>query len=149
MSKTYTSITYQVVFSTKYRRNCLLKPNRRRLYLTMYGVLRKNRCRIYRIGGVEDHVHLVFSLHPSVALARLVKDTKLAASAVIKQENLFPGFGGWQIGYGAFTYSAEARPNLVRYVKNQEAHHHRETFRGELLRLYTEAGVEFEERYLE
>ena len=89
------------------------------------------------------------SIHPSVALARLVKDIKLGATAYIKQEELFPDFCGWQAGYGAFTYSIEAKANLIAYVKNQEVHHQEQTYREELIGLLEEHGVAYDERYLE
>ena len=148
---TYCSITYQIVFSTKYRKPCLIKAHRPRLYKSMHGILQKHKCLTYRIGGVADHVHLVFSLHRSVALADLVKALKLGCLAHDRRENLFPAFRGWQNGYAAFTYSAEAIPNLVDYVKRQEEHHRRSgmSFRGELIGMLEREGVEYDERYLE
>jgi hypothetical protein len=32
------------------------------------------------------------------------RDIKSASSEMIKNENIFPDFSKWQIGYGAFTY---------------------------------------------
>jgi hypothetical protein len=61
---------------------------------------------------------------------------------------LFPEFTAWQIGYGAFTYSAESRKNLIRYVKNQEAHHARKNFKKEYIKLLREQQVEFDETRL-
>lgn len=146
---TYTSITYQVTFATKYRKKCLLKKNRDQLHAYMAGVINNMGCRSFRVGGVEDHLHLVFSLHPTVALAELVKDVKLGSSAFIKQEMLFPEFQKWQIGYGAFTYAAEALPNLVHYVVHQEVHHRHKTFKEELIEMYRAEGIDFDDRYLD
>jgi putative transposase len=83
---------------------------------------------LYRINGVEDHIHIVIHLHPTVALANFVKDIKTASSVWIKQENIFSEFESWQIGYAAFTYSREAKGNLIEYVKNQEIHHEKQSF---------------------
>jgi hypothetical protein len=90
----------------------------------------------------------VFSLHQSVALAQLVQDIKVASSKYIKQKNLFPLFTSWQIGYGAFTYSVEARKNLIRYVKNQEAHHARKNFEKEYIQMLKQQQVRFDEKFL-
>lgn len=146
---TYTQILYQIVFSTKHRKPTLLKANRRRLYQCIYGVLKNNNCHVYRINGVEDHLHIITHLHPSVALASLIKDIKLGSTDFIKSKQLFPKFGGWQRGYGAFTYKIEARHQLIEYVKNQESHHVDITYKEELRGLLLEHGVAFEERYLE
>jgi REP element-mobilizing transposase RayT len=133
---TYTQILYQVVFSTKYRRKTLTKPGREQLFRYIWGILDSRRCKLFRINCVEDHMHIVFSLHQSVALAQLVQDIKVGSSLYIKRNKLFPEFTA---------YSAEARRNLIRYVKNQEAHHARKNFKKEYVQLLREQEVEFEE----
>jgi hypothetical protein len=89
-------------------------------------------------------MHIVFALHQSVALAQLVQDIKVGSSLYIKRNKLFPQFTAWQTGYGAFTYAAGARKNLIRYVMNQEAHHARKNFKKEYIKLLREQQVEFE-----
>ena len=101
------------------------------------------------MNGIEDHIHIVTSLHPSVALATLVKDIKLGSSNFIKEKNLFDNFNGWQDGYAAFTYSIDAKYNLIEYVKDQENHHKIKTFKEELIELLREHDVEFDEKYLD
>ena len=145
---TYTRIIYQVVFATKRRRPTLIRRNRPQFYAYVAGILREQGCTVFAINGVADHVHLVFSLHPSVALARLIKDIKVASSAFIKRHRLFPDFDYWGIGYGAFTYTREALPNLVRYVDNQELHHGEVTSREELRALLHAHDIPYQEAYL-
>ena len=145
----YTQILYQIVFGTRSRRKVLLKKNREELFKYINGLLAAKRCHLYRINGVEDHIHIVTHLHPSVSLASLVKDIKLASTHYIKQKNLFPKFQGWQAGYGAFTYSIEAKDNLINYVKNQEIHHRKISYEDELIDLLTKSKVAFEMKYLQ
>ena len=83
-----------------------------------------------------------------LAPALLIKDIKLATSELIKDENLFPTFNGWQDGYGAFTYAFSAKDNLIEYVKNQKEHHQKISFRDEYISLLKEHGIEFDEKYL-
>ena len=146
---TYTQILYQIVYSTKYRKPTLVKENRAELFKYIWGILKNKKCHLYRINGVEDHLHIVTHIHPSIALADLVRDIKLASSNHIKEEALFPDFGGWQDGYSAFTYAFSSKNNLIEYVKNQEEHHRTTTFKEELITLLEEHGVEFDEKYLE
>lgn len=120
---TYTQILYQIVFGTKYRRQTMVAGGRHQLYNYIRGVLQNKNCHLYRINGVEDHLHILTHLHPSIALADLVKDVKLSSSKYIKENCLFPEFIGWQSGYGAFTYSMEGKYALINYIKNQEEHH--------------------------
>ncbi len=145
---TYTQIIYHIVFGTKNQEPTLIQPNRPELFTYIWGILKNKQCHLYRINGVDDHLHLATHLHPSVSLASLVKDMKLASSEYIKEQGLFPRFGGWQNGYGAFTYGFEAKDRLITYVRNQEDHHKRITFREEYMNLLTEHGIEFDEKYL-
>jgi putative transposase len=148
---TYTQILYQVVFSTKFRKPELTQDIRRDVFACMHGVLKNQKCHTYRIGGVEDHVHLVFSLHPTVALANLIKDVKLASAHYARHEKKLKEFIGWQNGYAAFTYSIEAKDNLIEYVKNQEQHHAKSklTFTDELIALLKQFNIDFDIKYLD
>ena len=102
---TYTQVLYQIIFSTKNREKTLLESQRSQLFAYIWGILKKKKCHLYRIGGIEDHLHIVTHIHPMIAPSMLIKDIKLASSRLIKQENIFPNFNGWQDGYGAFTYT--------------------------------------------
>ena len=146
---TYTQTLYQVVFSTKHRIPCMTPNNQRRLYRYFYGALIKRKCFCFRINGVEDHVHLLFSLHSSVSLATIVKEIKGAGTYIIKEENLFKDFRGWQIGYGAFTYDQNAKYNLIKYIINQEEHHKKEDFIPEFKRLLRQHKIPFDPKFLE
>ena len=144
---TYTQILYQIVFSTKNRAHTLKSENRQELFKYISGILKNKKCHLYQICGVTDHIHIVTHLHPSIALAFLVKDIKLATSQHIKTHALFPEFEGWQDGYGAFTYSYREKDRLIEYVKNQEVHHKKKTYKEELIEVLNLHGVEFDEKY--
>jgi putative transposase len=124
------------------------KDSRKELFKYIWGILENKKCHLYQLNGVEDHLHILTHIHPSVAIATLVKEIKIASSKFIKENNLFLDFTGWQDGYGAFTYSVDAKENLINYVKNQEEHHRKTTFREEYIQLLKEHNVEFDEKYL-
>ena len=145
---TYTQILYQIVFGTKNNERTMIESGQKSLYKYIWGILKNKKCHLYRIGGVEDHIHIVTHIHPTIAVAYLIKDIKIASSEYIKTENIFPNFNGWQDGYGAFTYSISAKDNLIEYVKNQKEHHRKVSFRDEYIGLLKEHGIEFEEKYL-
>jgi REP element-mobilizing transposase RayT len=145
---TYTQILYQIVFSTKHRNPVLFKDNREHLFKDVWGILKNKQCHLYQVNGVEDHIHIITHIHPSISLSSLIKDIKLGSSDYIKSENLFPGFRGWQDGYAAFTYSIKEKERLIDYVKNQEDHHKKMTFKEELIILFKEHDIVFDEKYL-
>jgi len=146
---TYTQIIYQIVFATKYRSKVLVDARKRHLlYKYIWGTLRKNKCVVYEINGVEDHIHIATHIHPMVSLSSLVKDMKVSSSLWIKQKGLFPGFIGWTVGYGAFTYTIKEKEALTGYIRNQERHHMIKTYPEEYEELLLKHQVKFKEKYL-
>jgi len=148
LMQTYSHILYQVVFSTRFREPTLTADVRPRLFAYIRGHLKKRRCEAYAVGGVADHIHLVFRLHPSVALADLIRDIKVASTGFLKSlPDEAPDYVGWQHGYAAFTYTRDCRSRLVKYVSNQEALHARRTAAKELRMLLAAHQVEYDEQY--
>ncbi|MBP7868168.1 MAG: IS200/IS605 family transposase [Acidobacteria bacterium] len=146
---TYTQIYYHLVFSTKGREPVLLKERREALYRFIWGIVKNLHGHLYRVGGTEDHLHIFSDLHPSVRLADYVKTIKLGSADWIRKERVFPRFGHWQEGYGAFTLGPDGKDALIEYIKDQEAHHRIHSFLDEYRKFLTVAGVEFEESYLQ
>jgi REP element-mobilizing transposase RayT len=144
---TYTQILYHIVFATKDRQPVLSDSRRDELFMYMNGVIKNSGCRPVWVNGVKDHVHILLSLRPTVALADLVKDIKVASAVWIKQGRVFPNFFAWQEGYGAFTYSLREEPDLIAYAKAQEEHHRKRTFLEEYRKLLLDAGIKFDEKY--
>ena len=144
---TYTQILYHIVFATKDRAPVLTGVRREDLFTYMNGVINNSHCKPIWTDGVKDHVHSLLSLHPTVALADLLKDIKVASSDWIKRNRVFPNFVGWQEGYGAFTHSLSEQGELIAYVKGQEEHHRKVAFVEEYRRLLADAGIEIDERY--
>lgn len=145
---TFTQIYYHIVFSTKYRHKTLTCAGREAVYKYIWGILKNKRCHLYRIGGTDDHLHLFTSIHPTLTLADLIKDLKVASTMWIKDQQILPSFQAWQVGYGGFTHSHAEKQKLINYVRNQDEHHRRRTFEEELRDLLMEAGIAFDEKYL-
>lgn len=145
---TYTQLLYHIVFSTKRRIPWISKKNRRALFHYISGILKHKNCHLYRINGVDDHIHILTHIHPSISVSDLIKDIKLASSYFIKNENLFPRFNGWQEGYSAFTESISEKNRLIQYIKNQELNHYDLSYRDEMINLLNEQGIQIEKDYL-
>ncbi|WP_192348048.1 IS200/IS605 family transposase [Algoriphagus sp. Y33] len=145
---TYTQLIYHIVFSTKHREPTLIKDHRPRLFASINQLLTNKNCLLYRINGVENHLHILTHVHPTVAISTLVKDIKLASHDLIKEEDIFPNFHGWQDGYGAFSETIKAKERLMNYIKNQEEHHRTISFVDEYKTLLKEYEIEFDPRYL-
>jgi putative transposase len=144
----YRQIYYQIVFGTRDRKATIAEAHCEEMYRYIWGVIKNLNCKLYRINGTEDHIHIFSDLHPSISLSDYVKKIKVASSLWMKENGKFPNFEGWQEKYAAFTYSIREKDMIINYVKNQKEHHKLETFYDEFKRLLIENGIEFDEKYL-
>jgi len=146
---TYTQIIYQIVFSPKHRDPTLVGVDARTLlFKYIWGVLKNNKCILYKINGVENHIHILTHLHPGTSLSSLVKDIKVSTSIWIKKQHIFPGFEGWGVGYGAFTYTIKERRALENYIENQVTHHLQTSFLQEYQELLKKHKIKFDSQFL-
>jgi len=143
----YTQILYHIVLRTKRSEPTIVRENASSLYRYIWGIIKNKKGTLYRINGVEDHIHILSDLHPGIALADFVKSIKVATSLWLKQSADFPDFKGWGEGYSAFTYSYKEKETLISYIKKQPEHHQKESTRDELKRLWIENGMEPDNRY--
>ena len=100
-----------------------------------------------RINGMEDHIHILSDLPPTIALAAYVRDIKSNSSQWLKKNPKFPAFDGWADAYAALTYSWRDKDMVVEYIKNQREHHKRTDFITEYRTLLEEHGIEIDDRY--
>jgi putative transposase len=96
---------------------------------------------------MEDHLHILCDLHPTIALADYIRDIKTSSSIWLKQSGKFIDFKGWADGYAALTYGWKDKEKIVNYIKNQQEHHKHISFQDELRRLLKEQGIEVNEKY--
>ena len=144
----YVQTYYHIVFSTKNRVPVLHQDKRKELYGYLWGILKNKDCHLYQLGGTEDHIHMLTSMHSTVCLAVLVRDLKTSSTSWIRKEQVFHSFPGWQGEYGAFTKSHSHRDGVIEYIRKQVDHHKTESFADELRRLLREERIDFEERHL-
>lgn len=145
---TYSQVLYHIVFCTKHRDKCLVQPQRDELFKHISGTLRNKKCYLYTIGGIEDHLHILTHIPPSLSISSIVKDIKLSSSDFIKSKGLLSNFRGWQEGYAVFTVSFNNKTGLINYILNQEEHHKIRTFKEEYVGLLEENSILYEEKFL-
>jgi putative transposase len=143
----YRQILFHLVFRTKDSRKTLVQKHSRELYVYLMGIIRNKNCFLYLINGMEDHLHILCDLHPTIALADYMRDIKTSSSIWLKQSGKFPEFKGWADGYAALTYGLKDKEMIANYIKNQQEHHKKESFEDELRRLLKEQGIDLNEKY--
>jgi putative transposase len=148
MSQSLAQIYLHIVFSTKDRAEYFEnQPFRQDLHKYLAGACNKLDCPAIIVGGVADHVHIACRLGRCIEVNVLLRELKRESSKWVKIEAPKLGDFSWQGGYGAFSVSPSHLDALVEYIRNQEEHHHRETFQDEFRRLCRIYGVELDERY--
>jgi REP-associated tyrosine transposase len=148
MAGTFTNLLYHIVFSTKDRAPMIHKDVQERLYEYMGGIIRGQGGVLLEIGGVADHVHLLAKLKADTAVAVLLRLLKSNSSGWVNDHRLIPGRFAWQTGYGAFSVSESQVEAVRRYIRNQEAHHAKVSFKDELIALLKKHQIAYDERYI-
>src|SRR5690554_1698768 len=119
----YTRLRYHIVTATKYRKP-LLTPE---VENVAYAVLRKEAERIgaqiSHIGGVEDHIHIIAAIPPTLAVSHFVGRIKLKCTKAIRHQFAHLESFAWQVSYGAFTLNPADMKGVIQYVLNQKEHH--------------------------
>lgn len=103
---------------------------------------------MYAIGGVADHIHILVSIKPNIAISDLVRDIKANSSKWINEKGLVIGKFKWQEGFGAFSYAQSQLDSVIAYINNQEQHHLKITFRDEYITLLQKFNVGYDEKYV-
>ena len=149
MAQSLAKILLHTVFSTKERHPFLRdNPLREELHRYLGGILTNLDCQPLIIGGVEDHVHLLFT-HPRTAtVADVVKELKRSSSGWLKAKAAELSDFAWQSGYGVFSIG-QSQVDAVRfYIAGQEEHHRKVSFQDEFRRLLGRYDIAFDERYV-
>ncbi len=145
MPHTYAQNVIHVVFSTQYRHKTISKEFQPRMWAYIAGICKNHGILVHAVGGMDDHIHLLIQLPPSLSLAKAVLAVKSNSSRwANEQGNKF----AWQQGYAAFSVSSSLVPAVVRYIQMQESHHKKMTFDAELLALLKKHGVEFDPKFV-
>lgn len=143
----YHQLLYHIVIRTKNSRRTIAPDQSNQFFAYIGGIIKNKNCHLYRINGIEDHIHILTDIHPSIALADFIRDVKVSTSVWMKKSGYFPAFEGWADKYGAFTCSYHDLRNIIEYIKNQQEHHKKENFSDEYRRLLIEYGIVIDERY--
>jgi len=148
MANTFTSLRYHVAFSTKQRKRWISPEIEERVWSYLAGIVKQHGMQPLTIGGVEDHVHLLLGIPPTLAVSDSVRQIKAGSSKWIRET--FPEIVGftWQDGYGAFTVGRSQIDATVDYIRGQREHHRVKTFEEEYVAFLKAHDIQFDPRYV-
>jgi putative transposase len=145
MSHSYAQNHLHLVFSTKNREKILRREFLPRLWAYTAAVCKNHDLLTFAVGGMEDHMHLLFRLPPTMALSEGVALVKSNTSKWIRERGKH---FAWQEGYGAFSVSSSSVAAVIKYIDSQQAHHSKLSFEDEFLSLLKKHGIDYDPRYV-
>ena len=148
MADTYTQLYYHVVFVVQGRKN-LIKPEwKDELYKYITGITNNKKQTLMIINGMPDHIHILIGATPDISLSDLLRDIKANSSRYINQNNRVKGKFEWQKGFGAFTVGYTQVQQVANYIKNQEEHHKKKSFKEEYVTFLEQSGIDYNPKYI-
>lgn len=148
MANTYTQVFIHYVIATKHRMRFLTAEIQQEIYAYSAGLIKTLNCFLQGIGGMDDHLHLLVGLHPTLAVSELAQKFKANTSRFINEKGWYAGKFQWQEGFGAFSVSQSGLEQVRKYIRNQAEHHRRQSFAGEYEELLAKYGINYDKLYL-
>ena len=145
MSHSYAQNHIHLVFSTKNRLKLISKELQPRLWAYVAGICKNKDMLAFAVGGIDDHIHVLFRLPPTITLVRAVTLIKSNSSKWIRKKGIK---FSWQEGYGAFSVSSSNISRVIRYIDNQEVHHRKFTFEQEFIAMLKKHGIPYDPEHV-
>ena len=138
----YVSSHFHIDYSTKGREPSIPQKIEKKLWAYMAGIAANHQMRALAIGGIENHVHALISLPPTMSIAKAVQVLKANSSRWMNEHR--PARFEWQEGYFACSVSRSQLPTVSKYIANQREHHTKRDFVAEIALLLKKHGFEKE-----
>ena len=148
MPQSLSYLLTHIVFSTRDRAPLLNATVRPALHAYLATVARNIDCECFRVGGIEDHVHLAVRLSRTISMAQLIPELKTTSSRWLKDQSPALAAFAWQRGYGAFSVGPSDLHVLLHYIDTQEEHHRTRSFQEEYRAFLTKYGIAYDERHV-
>ncbi|MDF9834447.1 putative transposase [Ereboglobus sp. PH5-5] len=148
MPQSLSRILVHLVFSTKHREPIIAPADQSALHAYLAGTLNAIGCPVIQIGGIADHVHLLFGLSRTHTIADIVKHAKQNAARWLRERDARYRNFLWQSGYGVFSVSPSMADTVQTYIRTQPEHHRKVTFQDEYRALLAKHGIEYDENYV-
>lgn len=148
MANTYSQIHIQVVFAVQNRESLIDSKWKNELYQYLVGIIQNHQHKVITINGMPDHLHILIGLRPSQSISDLMQKVKGDSSKWINRKGFVLGKFSWQEGYGVFSYGKSQIDDVIEYIKRQEIHHQRKTFKEEYLQFLEKFAVDYDERFV-
>jgi putative transposase len=124
---TYWRLHYHLIWATFERLPTITHEREKMFYGVLYNKGKELGLKIHAAGNIEDHVHIVVSIPPKLAVADCVRNLKGASAHAINHMDRSDGQFKWQEGYGALTIGERSLDTVMAYASRQKEHHKENT----------------------
>lgn len=119
----YWRLFYHVIWATKERLPLIEPAWEAELHGYIHGKATALECIVHAVGGMPDHIHVVLSIPPKLAVATIVGKIKGASSHHVNEQFISDGMFAWQNEYGVLSFSEHELTKIVAYINSQKKHH--------------------------
>jgi REP element-mobilizing transposase RayT len=148
MPQSFTQLYAHLIFSTKDRQPFLDEAVRPRVHAYLATVVRDLDSPWVVVGGVADHMHILFDMGKLRAPVEFFETVKRESSKFVKTLGTAYRDFYWQRDYGMFSVGPTSRDEVEVYVRNQVEHHRVRTFQEECSAFLERYGIAYDERYV-
>ncbi|MFY1046615.1 IS200/IS605 family transposase [Chryseobacterium sp. GP-SGM7] len=148
MSQSLVKNYVHIIFSTKHRNDFIDESIEEELFAYIYTICKNLNSPSIKIGGTDNHIHILLTLSPKYALMKVVQEIKAHSSRWIKTKGRKYEDFFWQDGYGAFSVSQKHIYATINYIRNQREHHKNEDFKTEFINILDKYKTNYDEKYL-
>jgi REP element-mobilizing transposase RayT len=148
MASTLTNLLYHIVFTTRKKQDFIIPTLSVELYPYIGGIIREDKGKLLKIGGILNHVHILARFSASISVSEMMRRIKGSSSKWVNENSRSTQHFSWQRGYGAFSVSESAVENVISYIGNQNEHHKKITFEEEFLLLLQKHKISYDAKYI-
>ena len=123
MAQSLSKIYIHLIFHIKTISSPIRESDLDRIHSYIGQLVNATGCKVIQVGGMCDHVHILFLLSKDVAISHVVEEVKRNSSRWMKTIEPYYSTFAWQNGYGVFSVSQSVVEKTLEYVKNQGVHH--------------------------
>ncbi len=148
MANTYTKIFYHVIFAVRNRDSLIIPAIKNDLFKYITGIVTNQNQNLFIINGMPDHIHILMNCKPNMNLSDNIREIKEHSTKFINDKKILRGKFYWQEGFGAFTVSIKDVAIVLNYIKNQEEHHKKKSFKEEYLEFLKESEIKYRDELI-
>ena len=134
----HVSVHIHLVFGTKDHKKLIASSQQPKLWAYIAGIASNYKMDALAIGGMEEHIHGLVGMPPTLSIAKVAQVIKANSSRWMRQQ--VPAFA-WQEKYGAFSVSRSDIPAVADYIRHQAEHHKKRDFKTEFEILLRKHGL--------